>query len=237
MSGQTGSVLPPDIQGQMRATSRGRTGIGGAAPENAAAARARAQAIDPQGDLEEDPPAEPEAEVREELKVCPQVRCRTTLDDEWNFCAKCGQDLVRGGPAKSLGIEFTEDDVHDYLFKGYLVKEIKILGKHKVTIKTSQPQDMVEIDDYLMNRRWSKDKNNNERKISELLVAQMSTLCTTASMASKFDSDSLGSNLEARMNWLLERGSAFVDMLSTKVILFNQAITEHVKKADTVLGS
>jgi hypothetical protein len=36
---------------------------------------------------------------------------------------------------------------------------------------------------------------------------------------------------------MFERGSALVDALGQKAILYNRAITDHLKKADTVLGS
>lgn len=230
----SGSAMPPDIREQMKnAQPRRGGGIGAAAPENNASARARDVATD----SEPEPPTvkEVEKDDADELKAC--TRCQIKLDPKWNFCAKCGADLIRGGAAKHLNISFTEDDVHDYLFKGYVIRDVSVFGKFKATLKSSQPSDIKEIDEYVMEGAWRKDKDGNERQISNFFLEQVNTLCMTAACVQKFNGESIGSTLADRMKWMFERGSALVDHLSQKAILFNRAITDHLKKADTVLGS
>jgi hypothetical protein len=235
MSG-SGSVLPPDIKKQME-RSAGRTGgIGSAIPENSTAARARDHAMNPDAVDEEERSAVVVAK-EEDLKVCPNPRCAKNLITDWNFCAHCGSDLLRAGQAARLGITWTESDIHDYLFKGYVVKNIKILGNHEITLKSSQPQDAAAIDHYLMNGAWAKDEKGADRKISEFYLRQVNSLCVTASSLVKFDGNSIGDSLEARIKWLNERGSALVDMMSNKVVLFNQALTKHLEQAETISGS
>jgi hypothetical protein len=228
------TVMPPDIREQMKhAQPRRGGGIGAAAPENNASARARDVATE--AEPEPAPAAEVEKADADELKAC--TRCRTKLDPEWNFCGKCGADLIRGGAAKYLGISFTEDDVHDYLFKGYVIREVSVFGKFKATLKSSQPSDIKEIDEYVMEGAWRKDKDGKERQISNFFLEQVNTLCMTAACVQKFNGESIGNTLADRMKWMFERGSALVDQLGQKAILFNRAITDHLKKADTVLGS
>ncbi|MFQ5352667.1 MAG: hypothetical protein ACE5D3_06305, partial [Candidatus Binatia bacterium] len=174
---------------------------------------------------------------REEFKACPNHGCRSDLKDEWNYCAACGHDLLRGGPAKKIGIQFTEEDMHSYLFRGYVVCDLKILGKHKITVKSSQPKDLREIDDHIMNGDWAKNADGEERKISDFYLRQMNALCVTASAVIKVDGESIGDTLAKRLAWMDERGSAFVDLVSQRVSLFNQALTEFLKNEDAVLGS
>lgn len=232
-----GSMLPPDVQEQMKRSAtpqRGAGGIGAAAPENDRSARARAHAIDPDH-KEPAEAAKPVVSDDGELKACP--RCRTELKVEWNFCMRCGADLIRGGAAKYLGITFTEEDVHDYLFRGYITREVAVFGKFKVTLKSSQPTDIDEIDRYVMTGPWRKGEKGVTREVSNFYLEQINTLCMTAACAQKFNGESMGATLEQRMEWLMARGSALVDQMGQKAILFNRAITDHLKAADTVLGS
>lgn len=237
MGNGSGSVLPPDIREKMKGGSRTGGGIGSAAPENVTSARAREVAMNPDAvndAIEEAASAAAAEEVKPELKVCP--RCRKDLKDEWNFCSGCGEDLVREGPAKKLGIVWKETDLHDYIFKGYVVRDLMVLGKHKVTVKSSQPQDLAEIDDYIMNGDWAKNPDKTARNISDFYLRQINALCQTASSVQKFDGELIGQRLADRVKWFDERGSAFVDLVSTRVVLFNRALTDYLKKADSLSG-
>jgi hypothetical protein len=233
----TGSIIPPDVRANLAKQTRGG-GIGGGAPENAGAAQARRMAMDPTAAAAEaEEAAAPEVDEREELKACPRPTCRITLEDEWNFCAKCGTDLIRGGPAKKLGIEFTDQDLEDYVFKGYVLREVAILGSHKMLLKSAQPKDVAEADNYLMNGAWRKDVAGKERQVTEFFLRQVNQLCITASTIQKMDGQPLGKTFDEKMTWFEERGSAMVDMMGAKVILFNQALTEFLTKADIAKGS
>lgn len=237
MGNGQGSVLPPDVRAAMekQAGVRRGGGIGSAIPENADAARARAQAMDQKLDESEEE-ADAASEPKEDLniKVCPN--CTKTLQDEWTFCAKCGADLIRGGAAKKLGIEWTEDDLQNYVFKGFVVREIPFL-KSTISIRSSIGADTGEIDLYLMEGSWRKDEKGKDRVISEMLVRQMQTLAITASCLHKFGGESIGNTLEERAKYLLERGAAMADMLNQRVVLFNTALNIYLRKADTFSGS
>ena len=242
-----GSVLPPDIREQMenrrRAAGDGSGGIGAAAPGNAVTARQREMAINPDAALQQavdeaeaaTSGAEPEKEEAQE--VCGNARCGAKLKTAWNFCAKCGQDLLKGSPAEQLGITFTEEDMSSYLFKGYVVRDLPLLGQHKVTVKSSQPKDMNDIDDYVMNGDWNKAKGGEERGVSEFYMRQMNSLCITAASVQKFDGTSIGETMTERIDWLNEKGSAFVDMVSQRAVWFNQALTDYLRDEDTIRGS
>jgi hypothetical protein len=62
-------------------------------------------------------------------------------------------------------------------------------------------------------------------------------MCITAMAIQKIDGTSIGEDLISRVAWLEERGSAFVDILATRVTLFNRAITEYLRKEDALSGS
>lgn len=241
MGNGTGSMLPPDIREQVARQSRqasGHAGIGGAAQENQASSQRRNAAVNPDSIVDDQAKPVPAApEKPEELKACPNPRCLVDLVDEWSFCAKCGTDLMRGGTEKALGITWTDQDVSDYLFRGYVLRDLKLLGNHKITVRSAQPQDMDEIDSYLMEGEWIKTKDGGRRNISQLYLQQMNSLCVTASCLLKFDGESIGNTLAERVKYLRERGAALVDMMANRVQLFNKSITEHIRKEDTISGS
>ena len=164
--------LPPDIQEQREQgrqaqppAKREMGGIGAGAHENVGAAKSRDFAMTGGAPVEAEQAKVVAEEEDKELVNCPNSRCAIDLDPEWSYCSKCGSDLLRGGLEAMLGIEFTEDDVHDYLFKGFIMKEVKILGKNTAVMKTSQAKDLQEIDDFIMNGDWSKDENGKEKKV------------------------------------------------------------------------
>lgn len=186
----------------------------------------------------EDAAVEQTTEEERLVKICPNTRCAAEAKDEWNFCAKCGQDLLRTGTAaKKLGISFAEEDIQDYLFKGFVSRELKLLGKHSVLVKSSQAEDLAEIDNYIMNGGWAKDDEGKERRVSDFYMRSMNGLCVTAAAVMKLDGDPIGETLEQRIAYLSGKGSAFVDLLTTRVTLFNRALTEYLQKIDNVLGS
>ena len=226
------SILPPDIQEQM-AKQRPRPplpGIGSSAPENAPSRRL----------MKSDEAAEPTASPPQPMDdddVCKGVRCSAKVPREDAFCGKCGFDQLRGGLMKKLGLDpFTDEDVQDYIFRGYVVRDLKVVGKHTVTLRSSQAKDLKEIDAFIMTGGWQKGADGKERQISEFFLRQMNALCMTAMSIQKVDGQSIGQNLEERMSWLEERGSAFVDLLAQKTSLFNQALTDHLKKEVSLSG-
>jgi hypothetical protein len=227
-----GSLLPPDLRKQAEARPAAHRGVGGAARENAAQSAARAQGF---GEAYAGEPAKEKAEDEQKqeakLEQCPG--CRIALSDEWNFCAKCGRDLVGDrDPVKWLGIKpFVTEDVEEWLFKGYIVRDLPIVGEHKIRVKSSQPKDLKEVDAYFLNGEY-KDK-----PLSQDLYKQLHTMATVAASVSSLDDKSIGDKLGERMAWLEERGSAFVDMVTYRVAVFNRAWTRYVEAKNRLMGS
>lgn len=236
-----GSILPPDIREQIQRKQPPPVehvrGVGSAAAENVTTAKQRDAAMGGEPNEGDAAPTPEKDEVVEAKKVCPNEACKAHLDKGWDFCARCGHDLIRHGAARRLGIEFTEEDIQDYLFKGFVIRELKILGKHTITVRSSQPKDLQEIDDLLMNGAWVKDEKGEEKVVSNFYFRQMNQLAITAASVLKMDGKPIGSTIEERLTWLSERGSALVDMVSQRVIWFNQALTEYLGKEDSFLGS
>jgi len=209
-------------------------GIGGGASENVVRQTIAEQ---PKKETAKEPQEESVSDLSGEKVECASPWCKEKVKKEWRHCPRCGHDQSMGDPEKRLGIKLTEEDISDYLFKGFITKEIKILGRHKATMKSGQPKDLQEIDAYLMNGDWSKDEHGEERRISDFFMKQMNAMCQTAACVVKVDGEFIGDSLEDRMKWLLERGSGFVDMLSQRVSWFNQAISKFLDNEDNLTGS
>ena len=227
------SNLPPDIQEQLDKQKASRpagmpAGIGSAAPENVKRM--------PRTEVAAESATEPTVAV-EDLS-CRNTFCKAEVPTSAAYCAKCGFDQLHGGLEKRLGItEFDDSDVQDYIFRGYVVRDIKLLGKHVVTVRSSQAKDLKEIDTFIMNGDWSKTKEGKEKQVSEFFLRQMNAMAIAAMAVQKLDGQSIGESLTDKMKWFEERGSGFVDLVSSKVTLFNQALTDHLKKEDSFSGS
>ena len=225
--------LPSDIRTQIDAQrARPAGGIGGRALENTAAARARDSAMGIPA------PAAPEAAAKEAEKAepvkCP--RCAVVMDDGDKFCAQCGVDVQREmHPEEKLGVTFAAEDVEDYLFKGFILKDIKFFGKHTLTVKTSQPKDLRAIDEFLMNgSSYGKD---DKKRVSDFYLKQLNFLCLTAIAVVKLDGQPLPDALDKRVAMLDEKGSAFVDKAGELVVLLNRAWTQYLEDQNHLLGS
>lgn len=213
--------LPPDLRKQ--------GGVGVAARENRASAVARAAATGAPIEAEDvkeqaESVAEKEADVK--IPVCP--RCQKKCPEDYNFCANCGRDLGTD-PIKLLGIEFTDDDLDEYIFRGFLVKTVKVIGKDLV-VRSSLAQDHRDLSDYLMTH-WSDKELTSD--FWENLKGSAAISCGVVS----FDGKSIGDDLHDRVDWMMKRGAAFHDMISKKVVLFNRAVTEWLNKKNTFLAS
>lgn len=240
MDSHRGSMLPPDLR-EKASQSRGAPGgIGGRAHENkeAAASRATAMGIAPEPESSEAAEEAPEIHPEVEATVC--SRCKYEVQKEWEFCSACGKEMGRQGPAKTLGIEFGEQDVEDYLFKGFITRPLKFMGSHTITVRSSMASDLKHIDNYLMNGAWRKPKDKEKASnhdISEGLLRHLNQLCVTAANLLMIDGTSLGETIEARVAYLSEKGSAFVDMATNRVVLFNQAVTRFLEAKNSISGS
>jgi len=211
--------LPPDL--------RGRGGVGGGARENRSAAISRGAALaGPVAEKDSGETSAPEESAEALEHKC--TRCSTVSSEEANFCHKCGKDLLLD-PMKKLGIEFTEEDLDQYLFKGYLVKEVKVVGR-SLMVRSSLPDDHKQITAYLMDE-WN-NKPVTQDFWENLRGAASISLCIVS-----FDGKEIGENVSERVDWMLKIGSALHDMVTQKVVLFNRAITEWLSKKDTFLAS
>lgn len=234
------NLLPPDLQNPQRPVARPRQpggGIGSAAPENRIAAEARSQAMGVPSETEREA-AETVANKAQEsdvLVVCPNPTCAMKLEPAWTFCPRCGDDILgKNDPARRLGIALTEEDVESYVFRGFVIRDLPLFGKYKVTARTSIAKDMKAIDKYLMTY-----VEKEEKKVSGAVLQNLNQLCIAATAVQSLNGEPVGGkdqSLESKVAWLLERGSAFVDMVSDRVILFNRAVTLHLRKESTLKG-
>lgn len=238
----TASDLPPDIQKKLDASRRGPAGgIGARAAENSQAARARAVAMGEPVDDQESvadaikAAAHPETLDDPPLEACP--RCSAKADEQSNFCNKCGMDLMRGDFGARIGVEFDEKDIEDYVFRGFVMRDLKIYGNHTITVKSSQPTDSRDVDDHQMNGDWRKEKDGKTPKpTSDFMIRDQYNLALTATLVLKFDGKSIGDTVKDRIKWLESHGSALVDTLAKRAIWFNRALTAHLQKADVLEG-
>lgn len=173
-----------------------------------------------------------EATVREEpqkVELTECKRCGHKADNEANYCPKCGDDLGRRTAKEMLGIELTNEDLDEYIFKGFLLKTVKCLGKN-MTMRSSLADDHRKINDFLM-KEWG------EKQVTQEFWENLKGTAAIALAIEAFDGKPIGDSVKDRVAWLLERGSAMTDLVTTKVVLYNRALTDWIQDKDLFLAS
>lgn len=164
----------------------------------------------------------------DEAEVTPCMGCAQPVSQEWIHCAYCGAFLYQGNPAKAIGIEITEEDIGEYLFKGYLVKDVELTHGKKATFKTLIPKEGYAIEDTVMEMFKDKDATQNRYSNTYALV-------NLSYGWMRFDGQSLGDTPEKRLQHLQEAiGIHLLDIASKKWNLFNRAVTAMLEQPDIV---
>jgi hypothetical protein len=86
-------------------------------------------------------------------------------------------------------------------------------------------QDLKAVDDYLLTAY--KDK-----PVSAKLHRNLETMATVALAIQSFDGGGIGKDLPQKVAWLEGKGAALVDLLCTRVHLFNRAVTRFLEDKD-----
>ena len=172
---------------------------------------------------------EPEAKVSEKDGPCPA--CELPVKAEHIFCPTCGIELGRSGVGKALGVEFSDEDISEYLFKGYMVKDIPIFKGKMATMKTLLPRESNAAEDTIMAHFKGKDATNGQ-------WANVNALVHLSHAWVKFDGQSLGETPEARYERLESSiGVHLIDIASKKWSLFNKAVIALLEDPNVIKNS
>lgn len=167
------------------------------------------------GAIPDEAKPEPE-EPDKELSTC--SRCSFAVPDGAVFCPACGMELDRHGLAKALGITLDEKDLSDYLFQGYLVKEVPLVHGKMALFKTLLPSESEKIEQMMMERF------GNDQVTNKLWVNAYSIITLSYGWV-KFDDTGFGDTPEKRFEHIQERtGAHLVDLASLKWNQFNRAV-------------
>ncbi|MHC4647266.1 MAG: hypothetical protein ACYTBJ_17385 [Planctomycetota bacterium] len=204
---------------------QGRTFIGGKSQQfQASAPRQRAQIAASAGEPELQPKTEetaPEVET-----ACPS--CDGGVGELHLFCPTCGTDLNKSDMSKALGIELTEDDVSEYLFKGYLVKEVPLIRGKVALFKTLTSAEAEAVETSIMDKFKDKDATNSQ-------WANSYAITSLSHGWIKFDGQSLGSTPEDRHERLnTQMGVHLIDIASKKWNMFNRAVGSLLEDPDKI---
>ena len=166
-----------------------------------------------------------EPEVPEGVS-CPA--CQSEVAADVNYCPICGVDLGKLDVESALGIKIGDEDLQQYLFQGYLVKEITIIGDHTAVMKTLVPKDVNAIE-LSMTQKWGEKKITNSHWQSQFALENL------AHGIVKFGGISLGETPEERYVYLTEKmGSHLIDILSRKWSLLNRAVSHLLQNPDAL---
>lgn len=233
------STLPPDVRTEMdKRRGQAAGGVGSGARENAASAAARRATEGPET---------AEAEPGEAIDDSPCSNCKAELEPGWKFCAGCGANVaIQKRPEDALGIEFTDKDLEDYVFKGFVAKELPVIGNFKVMVKSFQSDEAAVVD------RWIMNTGDDKVKRSQYYENQLFGIAQTAVGILKFDGSPLPTgekkkgatkaeqdlaDLTAKIAFLTSKGAALSDLLTRRVVLFNRAVTSWIQKKNPIQGS
>jgi hypothetical protein len=167
-----------------------------------------------------------EKESEKEEEKCPN--CTEKLGDDFLFCPMCGIELGRKGIAKALGIELTQDDISEYFFKGYIVKELELAHGKKGIFKTLLSNELDELDTKMTERFKDQDASQgqweNIRAITGLSYGWI-----------KFDGVKFGETADSRFEYLMGKvGPHLIDIASKKWNLLNRAVQAMLEDPEVI---
>lgn len=199
----------------------GHAFIGGMAKEMGM----RRNLADPEPQLQTQPEKEsPKKEEKDDK--CPA--CGESVKEEYLFCMQCGVELGRKDVAKAIGVKLTEEDVSEYFFKGYLVKEIEIAHGKKGLFKTLLPREMDELESKMMERFRDKD-------VSQAQWSNVSAITGLSYGWVKFDGVSLGETPDSRFEYLMGKmGPHVIDIASKKWTILNRSVQAMLEDPDVI---
>jgi hypothetical protein len=211
--------VPPDLRPKIARAAPaplvgpgGRRFIGSGTPEYPGANREPPASAAPEQKAEE--PKE-----TKEPDGTPCTRCKTPLLADTNFCQNCGLDLKRKRAGATLGIKITDEDIQNYLFKGFLAKEVELFEGHTVTFKSIQSKEIDDAD--VLTEQHFKD-----RRPTEIEWSNYRSKVLIAFGWAKLDGHSIGEKPSLRLEHINAQGSHMVELVGKKFTLFNTAISE-----------
>lgn len=171
---------------------------------------------------------EPESDPEKSADELQCIACGSDVKSSDAYCSSCGADQNRGDLSAALGVKLGEDDLSEYLFKGYLVKEVPLIKGHKALFKTLTPVESNKVEETVLSLFKDKDPTNdqwmNTRVISYLSYGWI-----------KFDGTSLGETPEDRMEHLNKSvGVHLVDLASKKWNLLNRAVSSMLEEPNII---
>jgi hypothetical protein len=219
--------MAPVPPGTPTANPHGRSFIGGKSKEFQAARRTPTGAKMAAPPDTEEPQKPAEEEAPEETGI-PCSSCGADVQEDHLFCSMCGLEQGRKDVIKALGVELTEEDLSEYIFKGYLVKDIPLVHGKMGTFKTLLPIEANACEDAITDRFKDKDATNTQWTN---VYAQMYLSYGWI----KFDGNSLGETPEKRSEFIDKSiGVHLLDIASKKWSLFNRAIAALLEDPDAL---
>jgi len=146
--------------------------------------------------------------------------CGDTNEPDSSFCSSCGTELGIKGIEESLGVEFTDDDISEYLFKGYIAKEIPLFRDKMAVMKTLLPKEASAAEDFVVAHFQGKEATQSQ-------WSNVDALTYLSFGWTKFDGNSLGGTQGERYATIEGTiGVHLLDIASKKWSLLNRAVTE-----------
>lgn len=163
---------------------------------------------------------------KEKDEKCPA--CGEGIEEDHLFCTQCGVELGRKDVARAIGIKLTDEDVSEYFFKGYLVKEIEIAHGKKGLFKTLLPKEMDELESKMMERF-------KDRDVSQAQWSNVSAITGLSYGWVKFDGVSLGETPDDRFEYLMGKmGPHVIDIASKKWTILNRSVQAMLEDPDVI---
>lgn len=200
---------------------QGRTFIGGKSEQFQKSVRSGTAVVadTPMPEVKKPPP-------KEDAELC--SACSEEIKKEHLYCSTCGLELGRRDIVKALGIELTEEDLSEYLFKGYLVKQVPLVHGKMATFKTLLPSESNAAETTVM--EYFKDQ--------EATNAQWSNVYAQIYLSYgwiKFDNTPLGDTAKKRREFIDNSiGVHLLDIASKKWNLFNRALAVLLEDPDAL---
>lgn len=148
--------------------------------------------------------------------------CEKELKEEFDFCPFCGGIIKDANYEELLGIKITDDDIADYIIKGFVSKTVSIGNKMSISIRTLTSGEWKEA----TKAADGADPGRSSRMLYNIELNQRLAACAIEAI----NSNMINYSGEQKYKYIQGLSSDIVELIATKANMLHQVMIKKIQE-------